>query len=396
MVRGLTYLVVGLFALNSSGLSTRRCSGRSALSTSISIRDATTGEPSCRSVQVNRRQLGHYRGQFNQPKLQSSVRGNIECVETRVESKLNLSLKENMESVLSPAKDVLTSAYRSGSYVFMAIAAILFVIPDHTATLQLGAKFGGAAGCAIAGGLCNILASANDKDRLSSDTYVRLNLGLLGFSGVGLFFVPAEAGFFFRASPAIALSLVLTLAQAYGALLSFLGWRRGVDPTGRLPVEALAQEVKEGTISTLKGLRVEHAKQARGYRNCLCLVVLGLLANIVEGNFNYRYMEAFHRSWFEVSLNGSAVSRLFMISTMIYSLKDAGERNRLTGTTFIQLNTMIGIWALVVAMGQSIYPLGFAFFRGFKMLAFSILFFTKAFQSFTEKQADKKQLDTTG
>lgn len=37
---------------------------------------------------------------------------------------------------------------------------------------------------------------------------------------------------------------------------------------------------------------------------------------------------------------------------MVYSLKDAAERNRLTGTTFIQLNFMVGLWALA---GKCLY-----------------------------------------
>ncbi|KAL7556808.1 hypothetical protein ACA910_005243 [Epithemia clementina (nom. ined.)] len=308
-------------------------------------------------------------------------------------TKLHLSVKENLELVLNPSKDLLTVAYRRGSYLFLSLAAILFLIPDHTATVQLAAKFGGAAGYGMAGGLCHILASANDNDRLSSDTYLRLNLGLLGFSGLGILFVPAEAGFFFKFPPALVLSMILTLAQAYGVLLSFLGWRRGVDPTAIQSIEELVQELKDGTISSLRGMRVENAKQALGYRNCLLMVVSGIFSNMMEGNFNFRYREALRRSWFDVSLNGSAVSRLFMVATMIYSLKDAGERDRLSGTTFIQLNVLIGLWAMLVALGQSIYPLGFAFHRGVEMCAFSLFFLAKALKSFIQKQQNKKRLE---
>lgn len=311
-----------------------------------------------------------------------------------VKTKLHLSAKMNIDNVLHPSKGLLTVAYKRGSYLFLSLAIILFLIPDHTATVQLAAKFGGAAGYAMAGGLCHILASANDKDRLSSDTYVRLNLGLLAFSALGVWFVPAEAGFFFRFPPAVALSLILILAQGYGSLLSFLGWRRGVDPTAIKSIEELAQEVKDGTISTLRGLRVENASKALGYRNCLLIVIAGIFSNVMEGNFNFRYRQALNRSWFDVSLNGSAVSRLCMVATMIYSLKDAGERDRLSGTTFIQLNAMIGIWALLVAMGQSIYPLGFAFYRGVEMGAFSGFFLTKAVKSVMQKQQSKKLLDS--
>ena len=308
---------------------------------------------------------------------------------------LQLNVKENIEFVLNPSKNLLTTAYSRGSYLFAALAAILFLIPDHTVTVQLASKFGGAAGYGMGAGLCHILASANENDRMSSDTYLRLNLGLLGFSAIGILFFPAEAGFFFRAPPAILLSLVLTCAQGYGLLLSFLGWRRGVDPTAIRSIEELVQELKDGTIATLRGLRVDNAKQALGYRNCLLFVVAGIFSNMMEGNFNFRYREALHRSWFDVSLNGSAVSRLFMVATMIYSLKDAGERNRLSGTTFIQLNGLIGVWAMCVCMGQCIYPLGFAFYRGAEMCTFSLYFLAKTLKYFVQKQQqrDKKLLE---
>jgi len=78
-----------------------------------------------------------------------------------------------------------------------------------------------------------------------------------------------------------------------------------------------------------------------------------------------------------------------MISTMIYSLKDAAERDRLTGTTFIQMNLMIGAWAFLVGIGQSIYPLGFAAHRGVELFAFSCPFFLKALKSAKEKRSKK-------
>ncbi len=41
------------------------------------------------------------------------------------------------------------------------------------------------------------------------------------------------------------------------------------------------------------------------------------------------------------------MARLALISTMIYSLKDAAERDRLSGTTFIQLNWLLAAWAML-------------------------------------------------
>jgi len=84
-----------------------------------------------------------------------------------------------------------------------------------------------------------------------------------------------------------------------------------------------------------------------------------------------------------------------MISTMIFSLKDAAERDRLTGTTFIQMNVMIGAWAALVGVGQSVYPLGVAFYRGIEMFAFSLPFFLKALKSQKEKDEKKKKESTS-
>jgi hypothetical protein len=99
----------------------------------------------------------------------------------------------------------------------------------------------------------------------------------------------------------------------------------------------------------------------------------------------------FKRSLFEASLQWSAVGRLFMISTIIYSLKDAAERDRLASTTFIQLNVMVGLWALLAGMGLSIRPFGIELYRGVEMYALSAPFFLKAYKSQKEKDAKKKE-----
>ena len=92
-------------------------------------------------------------------------------------------------------------------------------------------------------------------------------------------------------------------------------------------------------------------------------------------------MKTFGRSLFDVSLKWSAMARLFMISTMVFSLKDAAERDRLTGTTFIQLNLMVSAWAVLVGLGQSTYPLGFEASRGIEMYALAIPFFLRAYKA---------------
>lgn len=115
-----------------------------------------------------------------------------------------------------------------------------------------------------------------------------------------------------------------------------------------------------------------------------------LTDNFLVVLFVSQYQQALNRTWLDASLQWSAVARLFLISTMIYSLKDAAERDRLTGTTFIQLNRLTGAWAVTVAAGQSLtIASGVAVSRGIEMAAFGTLFFLKGWKSVREKAAKK-------
>jgi len=288
----------------------------------------------------------------------------------------------------------LANAYIAGQYAFGAAAALIFVMPDRTLTTLLASKLGGSAGFAMASGLCYILNGAVVHDRLASDTYKRLNVGLLGFCGLGLAAVPGEAAFMNSPGSAILSSIFLTAVKLYGTLLAVVGWKKGVfkkeEPLTTFAPKRMLQEFAQGTKETVKGLKVQNNKKALTYRNCLLLVGMGIVSSFMEGLFDIRYKKEFIRTWFEISLQWSAVARLFMISTMIYSLKDAAERDRLTGTTFIQMNVMVGFWASIVGLGQAIYPLGFAAYRGVEMFAFSFPFFLKAFKALKEKSEAKK------
>lgn len=296
------------------------------------------------------------------------------------------------ENIAAEKRQHLTSGYFWGRYIFAAAAALILAMPDRTMTTLLATKLGGSAGFALAAGLCHILHVAATHDRLSSDTYKRLNVGLLGFCVLGLTAVPGEAAFMNSAEHALVVSIFLTAVKSFGVFLSLSGWRYGVFNSGVVTTKRMLRELANGTKESLKGLRVQDNKKALTYRNCLVLVCIGILSSFMEGLFSIRYQKEFTRTWFEISLQWSAVSRLFMISTMIYSLKDAAERDRLTGTTFIQMNILVGFWASVVGLGQAVYPLGFAAYRGVEMFAFSLPFFLKAYKSLKAKSDARKDV----
>lgn len=102
-------------------------------------------------------------------------------------------------------------------------------MPDRTNTAQLASKVGGAAGYGLAAGTCYILAGATSHDRLGSDTYKHLNLGLFGSSLLSIVAIPGEAAFHPSFGVAVLLVSFMGFVKGYGASVSYNGWRRGVD-----------------------------------------------------------------------------------------------------------------------------------------------------------------------
>jgi hypothetical protein len=187
--------------------------------------------------------------------------------------------------------------YAWGRAVFGLAGLALLAMPDRTLATLLAAKWGGAAGFLLAAGLCHVLDGANrhgDGDRLASDTYRRLGVGLMGFFGIGLLAVPGEAAFLPEAAPAVGLAALTTLLRAFGLAAAYQGWKRGVllsrsSADGGAPswsVAVAAGELARGTKETLRGLRVQSKKKALTYRNCLLLVCLGIFSSFMEGLFN--------------------------------------------------------------------------------------------------------------
>lgn len=94
---------------------------------------------------------------------------------------------------------------------------------------------------------------------------------------------------------------------------------------------------------------------------------------------------------FDISLEWSAISRLFLISTMIYTLKDGAATRRLTSTTCIYLNLLIGIWLLLVGVGTGITLNGFNAKKASDVALFTLPFFWSAFNNSQIKKKERKQ-----
>jgi len=249
-----------------------------------------------------------------------------------------------MPDLTVESKSKLTKRYKTGSILFGLVSVILATMPDRTNAVQLANKYGGAAGYGLAAGICHILRDAASHDRLSSDTYKRLNVGLFFFCFISLLSIPGEAAFHPQFGPAVLLMMAMTFIKGWGCSLAYAGWKLGVQELNgndSTTPRQLVGEFGKGIKSTLSGI-FNTPRKGFVYLLYLMLVLAGGFSAVMEAQF---YM-SYNAPLFNISLQWSALARLFLVSSMVYSLKDASERGRLTGTTFITMNFLIGLWAL--------------------------------------------------
>lgn len=217
----------------------------------------------------------------------------------------------------------------------------------------------------LAAGTCNILSDSVKTKRLyTSDTYKRLTMGLILFGLVGLFSVPGESGciiagaasssssFWSGGGGATAIFMMTLFAKVITAIVSFIGWEYSAGGFGssslsshRGRMKNVVREVCGGCARVWKTLSISDKRPATFYRSFFVFLTLGnLVFNTPELIFNLR--QGMGLMSLPVSLTISSIARLGLMSVILYVLKDAAERKRLDGTTFIKLNMMVGLWAL--------------------------------------------------
>jgi hypothetical protein len=238
----------------------------------------------------------------------SPFRRNLERYETTTpEGGAALSSSESNDN---DDKNKMTKAYNLSTVLFGFISILLLLSPDRTMTKRLATKIGGAAGFGLASGASYMLSRAeeeqhDDDDQLvlttTSDTYKRLNLGVLGFSVLGLAgSIPGEAGFFRTAPPAMITALFMLVTRIVGAKVAYQGWTRGIVVTSNdvsndvsnstLSASPVVAALVEGMKSNIRGFRVKRQdkKKSLFYRNGMLLVMFGMFNNFMGAIFDIR------------------------------------------------------------------------------------------------------------
>ena len=164
----------------------------------------------------------------------------------------------------------LAVRYTTASYLYLTTFLALLLSPNRIHTISLGAKVGGACGYGIAAGVCYILKGATVHDRLGSDTYKRLNVGMVLFALLGGFVFPGEASFFPTFRGALLLYALMTVSKLVGGLVAYRGWTTGVNGWSLSASEhkgfkGMMVELYRGAKETWVGFKNEN-KEANIYR----------------------------------------------------------------------------------------------------------------------------------
>ena len=246
----------------------------------------------------------------------------------------------------------------------------------------------------LAGGSCHITANAAKTKRLfTSDTYKRLTFGTFLFGIFGLWSFPGEAGINSSSNMAVmgSLALLTHISKFVTALVSFVGWRYSSGGSGNQGWN-ITGEFAKGCKNLWKTLPVTDHRPASFYRSFFLFVtIFGPLCNILELSFNLRQ----GASLFSLpsSLNVSSLARLGLLSVILFILKDASDRNRLDGSTFIQLNIYVGLWALGVGIAQGFGQAEFSVRKAADKLLFAALFLNNGIISQLQKAGLMKKED---
>jgi hypothetical protein len=201
-----------------------------------------------------------------------------------------------------------------------------------------------ASGHVLAAGLAYILAGAAKNDRLKSDTYKRLNLGLVLYGAVGLSMVGLSSSF--RLPIYVIPPLLAFINSIKGYAYGAMGWDK---KSGKI-----ISDLTEGTKSTFWGmLTIPKNVKALGYSSATLMMGIwkieqlvkfvqqalkganGMIISDISGLYYTATRDIFLLC---IATSLARVGRMALFTTVLYTLKDAADRGRLEGTTFIGLN----------------------------------------------------------
>ena len=189
--------------------------------------------------------------------------------------------------------------------------------------------------CAVLTG--KVLRDAVEHDRLGSETYKRMNLSIVLFSIIQIYLLRTDPyhslykhSFDIGSSPCRGLGIFWLLSYVSFIYTGLKGFAKGVRGFGLIdlevsigPVDDLFKDLAKGTVTTLKSLIKFPNISSVGY----FIGMLGVIKSIKSfGMYSPPY--------------------LLLASFSIFALKDASDRGRLDGGTFMSFNVLLFVSSL--------------------------------------------------
>lgn len=223
--------------------------------------------------------------------------------------------------IVESRKKRIAREYRVVSVAVLPVAALMASFFKAPAQMLYAST-----GPLLASAVAHILRGASMQDRLGSDTYKRLNLFLAKYLFcVALAFLPLHANI---TSLWVGLSFLLAMKP------SVKGWFYGVRGVKKGGSASLTGDIVEGTKRSIKGMTSVKNIKAFGYLmatyfvGSLCSLKLVGIVSMAQGGAA------------PIAISGRLIrfAKLSLLASLVFSLKDAADRGRLDGTTFVQLN----------------------------------------------------------
>ena len=195
-----------------------------------------------------------------------------------------------------------------------------------------------ATGPFLASGIAYILSGAAYHDRLSSDTYKRLNLFLGEYAIILLCMTPCVIHLPIIGGALNAVATVFALVNSIkGYGYGVLGWDKKSGTTS-----SVLEDFVSGVRSSMKTLiSVPKNFQSAGYMAATLLLGVFKIDAVIQ-------VLQLSLQWRSISMDLVApwairIANLALLIGIVFTLKDAADRSRLDGTTFIELNFMSSI-----------------------------------------------------
>ena len=235
---------------------------------------------------------------------------------------------------MAEARKIMTMVgYRFTAIVYMFLSLFLIVSNASKSLASLPLTCYVVAGPMLASGVSYVLEGAAVNERFFSGTYKRLNI-FLGFYG----FFWLIASFFARHTQSkVLLNPIVITASLAVVVNSFKAWTYGVKGWRKNPNISRLGELLSGSKESVKILfRVKNLNGAT-YLAATALVGCIKMSKLVE------LIELIMDRTTEGAMLAKTIFRystLFLLTGVMFTLKDAADRDRLRSISFIELNTI--------------------------------------------------------